>query len=78
MGLLLAIIIGGIIGSIAAALTKESSGLLADIIFGIIGSFIARAILGVDAGSFSLSGIFWGVIGAVVVILAYRAFRRAS
>ncbi len=72
------IIIGGIIGWLASKImrTDAEQGLLLNIIIGVIGSLLGRWLFGsvlglggaVAAGTLSLAGIFWGIIGAVVLI----------
>ena len=78
-------IIGAIIGAIASAIvaTGRPSGLLFDIVLGIAGSLLGKwlfaDVLGIGgaslAGTLTLAGIFWGVLGAIVLILILRAIR---
>ncbi|MEI6477591.1 MAG: GlsB/YeaQ/YmgE family stress response membrane protein [bacterium] len=84
MGIIIAIIVGGLIGWVASMImnTDQSQGALANIIIGIVGSFLGSYIFGTwlgiggaaDAGSFSLVGLFWGIAGAVVLIAILKAF----
>jgi len=82
MELLIAIIVGAIIGVIASIITDTREGMIANILVGIIGSALGRWVFGTvlgigsagNAGNFSWSGLFWGVIGSVVLIALLRAF----
>ncbi len=75
---IIAIIVGGIVGWLASLImrTDEQQGILANVVVGVIGALLARFIftdvLGIGAaaaaGTLSLLGILWGVIGAVVLI----------
>jgi len=85
MSWLLAIIVGGIAGWIASAIMRTRQNILTDVIVGIIGAVLGRwffgSVLGIgsalSAGSFSLLGIVWGVIGAIVLIAIVRAIMGA-
>ena len=85
MSWILAIISGIIIGWIANAIMRTRSSLATDIIVGIIGSVLGRwffgSVLGIgsalSAGTFSVLGIVWGIIGAVVLIAIVRAILGA-
>ena len=77
MNLLVTIIIGGVIGWLASILTKTNAqmGILANVIVGIIGSFLGGAIaraagMRVDTGAES-----WivAVLGAALLIALLRA-----
>ncbi len=80
MGLLTWIILGLIVGFLASLVVKGSgSGILGDIILGIIGAllggFIASAIFGIpDAvNGFNIESLIIAFIGAVIVLIIYRA-----
>jgi uncharacterized membrane protein YeaQ/YmgE (transglycosylase-associated protein family) len=87
---IVAIIVGAFIGWIASIImgTNAQQGALANIIVGIIGAALGRAIFGsvlgvssaTNAGQFSVGGLLWGIVGAVILIALLRAlhvFRRA-
>ncbi|MBU6389215.1 GlsB/YeaQ/YmgE family stress response membrane protein [Patescibacteria group bacterium] len=82
MDWIVTIIVGGIIGWLAALLTKTREGLLAYILIGIIGSALGRwffaTVLGIgsamSAGTFSWAGILWGVLGAVILTAILKFF----
>lgn len=75
------ILVGALIGWIAGMIMKTPMGIIVDILVGIIGSILGRWIfsdmLGIGgaaaAGAFSVMGIVWGVIGAVVLLAILKA-----
>jgi uncharacterized membrane protein YeaQ/YmgE (transglycosylase-associated protein family) len=81
MSIIISLIVGAIIGAIAAALTHTHEGWLANIIVGIVGSLLGAwffgSVLGIggaySAGTFTLSGLVWGIVGAVGLLLVLRA-----
>lgn len=83
MSWIILIIVGAIIGWLASLImaTDNQQGLLANIIVGIVGSLLGKWIfadlLGIGgataAGTFTLAGFFWGVLGAIILILILRA-----
>jgi uncharacterized membrane protein YeaQ/YmgE (transglycosylase-associated protein family) len=85
MSLIILIIVGAIIGYLATLIVAptKSTGWLYDIIIGIVGSLLGKWIfadvLGIgaaaSAGSLTLAGILWGILGAIVLILILRALR---
>jgi uncharacterized membrane protein YeaQ/YmgE (transglycosylase-associated protein family) len=79
------ILLGLVAGAIARLLVpgRDSLGLARTAALGMIGSFIGGFLgylIGHDKGEGGLqaSGIFGSVIGAVIVLLAYRKFGRDS
>ena len=80
MGTLWAILVWAVTGLIAGAIARflvpgrQSMGLLATMILGIVGSFVggflSNLIFGGDI-AISASGIIGSIIGAVVVLLIY-------
>lgn len=85
MSIIVAIIIGALIGWVASMVmnTDAQQGAIANIIIGIVGSLLGQWIfgdvLGIGgaslAGGFSLAGLFWGVVGAVILIAILRAVK---
>ncbi len=78
MSWIILIIVGALIGWVASLVMKTDSeqGTIANILIGIVGAALGRwllsDVLGIGgaaaAGQFSLAGIIWGVIGAVLLI----------
>lgn len=85
MNWIIVILVGALIGWIASMIMKTDTqqGALANILVGIIGSVLGNwlfsDVLGIGgataAGTLSLVGIFWGVVGAVILIAILKAFR---
>jgi uncharacterized membrane protein YeaQ/YmgE (transglycosylase-associated protein family) len=77
------IIIGAIAGFLARALVpgKDSMGIVATIVLGIVGSFVggflASLLFGRDGGSLlQTSGLIGSVIGAIIALLVYNAVTK--
>lgn len=85
MGWIVAIVIGAIIGWIASMVmnTDDQQGSIANIIIGIVGSMLGQwlfgDVLGIGSagasGSFTIWGIVWGIVGAIVLIGILRAVK---
>lgn len=80
MGLLTWIILGLIVGWLASVVVKGGgSGILGDIILGIIGAilggFLAGAIFGIPnaVNGFNIESLLVAFIGAVIVLFIFRA-----
>lgn len=85
MNIILWIIFGGIAGWIASMIagTNREMGLLANVIVGIIGAVVGGFLMGVLTGddymnTFSLGSLVVAVVGAVILLAAYKAFRGGS
>ena len=85
MSILILIIVGAIIGYLATLIVAPArrTGWLYDIIIGIVGALLGKWIfydwLGIGsagmAGTLTLAGILWGILGAIILILILRALR---
>ncbi|MEK9155872.1 MAG: GlsB/YeaQ/YmgE family stress response membrane protein [Patescibacteria group bacterium] len=83
MSWIIVIIVGALVGWLASIMMKtdEQQGLLANVIVGVVGALLAQLIFGLilgigsaqAAGDFSIWGVVWGVIGAVILIWVLRA-----
>lgn len=83
MGWIVTLIVGALIGWLASIImkTNEQQGCIANILVGVVGAALGRLIfadlLGLGgaaaAGAFTLAGLFWGILGAVVLIALLRA-----
>ena len=71
MSWLWALIVGGLIGLVAGAITNRSGsmGLISNIIAGLVGSAIGEAVLGAWGPRLAGMAIIPSVIGAVVLVL---------
>ncbi|MGL4611552.1 MAG: GlsB/YeaQ/YmgE family stress response membrane protein [Trueperaceae bacterium] len=84
MSWIIAILVGALVGWLASIIMKTDSqqGPIANILIGVVGAALARwffaDVLGVGgtaAGTFSIMGIVWGIIGAIVLIFLLKALR---
>ena len=68
--MLWSIIVGGLIGLIAGAITKKggSMGLIANIIAGLVGSSVGQSLLGSWGPSLAGMAIIPSMVGAVIVV----------
>jgi len=81
MGLIATIVVGLIAGLVASYLMKAKTGMLTDLILGVVGSvvggWITSLLLGVDlVGGINLTSIIVAIIGAIVVIAVYRLIKK--
>ncbi|HEY5206681.1 MAG TPA: GlsB/YeaQ/YmgE family stress response membrane protein [Roseiarcus sp.] len=78
IGWIAAIIIGGIAGWLAELFMKSDTGMLMNIVLGIVGAAIASAILSafnISVGGGWIAYLILGFIGACVLIWIVRMFR---
>ncbi|MEL6504496.1 MAG: GlsB/YeaQ/YmgE family stress response membrane protein [Pseudomonadota bacterium] len=80
LGIFMTIIIGGLAGWIAEKIMKADMGIFANIGLGILGAFVANFLLGLlDLHFAGLIGqAITAVIGACILIYAYRAIKGAN
>ncbi|MBP9822410.1 MAG: GlsB/YeaQ/YmgE family stress response membrane protein [Candidatus Pacebacteria bacterium] len=78
MSILVWIIFGALAGWIASTLMGSSSGLLWDIVLGIVGAGLGGMVMGLfgQAGisGFNLYSIVVAIVGAIILIAIARAF----
>ena len=80
MSIIVAIILGGIVGWIASRIMGREEGVLASIVIGVIGAFIGSLLSSLLTGSdraflaFSVSGLLWSLIGAIILVAIMNAF----
>lgn len=83
--LIVTLLVGALIGWIASLImnTDQDQGAFANILIGIIGAALGRwlfaGLLGLGgaaaAGTFSLVGLFWGIVGAIILIAILKFFK---
>jgi uncharacterized membrane protein YeaQ/YmgE (transglycosylase-associated protein family) len=84
MSIIVAIILGGLVGYIAARMMGREEGILASIVIGVIGSFLGSFISRLFTGSdeaflnFSWMGLFWSFVGSVVLVAIMNAMSHRS
>jgi uncharacterized membrane protein YeaQ/YmgE (transglycosylase-associated protein family) len=82
LGIVIWIIVGGIAGFVASkVLTGKGMGLLWDIVVGILGAFLGGWLAGligmpVDTGTFTVGGLLAAFVGAVILLVVFRALTR--
>jgi len=84
MSLIAALIIGGIVGWIAAAVTGRKEGIIGSVAIGIVGSIIGRILAGLFGSgnttylSFTWAGLAWSFIGAVIFAAILNALQHRT
>ena len=79
MNLLLFILIGLIAGALAGRFVSgHGYGVFGDIVVGVIGAFLGGWLAGligmpVDSGSFTVGGLLAAFVGAVILLVVFRA-----
>lgn len=82
MGWIVAILVGALIGWLASLVMKTDAqqGPILNIVIGVVGASLGRwlfsdvlGIGGAAAGTFSITGILWGVLGAIILIFILKA-----
>lgn len=85
MGFIITVLVGALIGWLASVMMKTDAqmGALWNVIVGIVGSLLGAWLFGdvfgfgsaFAAGSFSIAGIFWGLLGAALLIWILRMLK---
>ena len=87
MGLILALIIGGIIGWLASIVmrTNAQQGILLNVVVGIIGSLLGALLLGpllgggsLLSGAFDVRSLLVAFLGAIILLAVVNLFRRGT
>ena len=70
------LIVGALIGLIAGAITKKGSsmGWIANILAGLVGSFVGQALLGTWGPSLAGMALIPPIVGAVIVVAVVSFF----
>ncbi len=81
MGILATIVVGLIAGFLAHLVMRTKTGLILDLILGVIGGFVGGWLSGLLLGQNMMSGInlpsiITALVGAVIVVAAYRLITR--
>lgn len=79
MDIITLLIVGLVAGFLADKVVRNSFGLLGDLIIGILGAFLGPWIfgqLGIAVGSGLVGTIIAAFVGAVVLLLVIRLFKR--
>ena len=79
LGILVWIVVGAIAGFVASkVLSGKGMGLLWDIVVGILGAFLGGWLAGlaglpVSPGTFTVGGLLSAFVGAVILLVVFRA-----
>jgi uncharacterized membrane protein YeaQ/YmgE (transglycosylase-associated protein family) len=85
MGLIIALIIGGIIGWLASIImrTDAQQGIILNVVVGIIGSLLGGLVLGpllgggsLLSGAFDIMSLVVALLGAIILLAIVNMFRR--
>lgn len=77
MGLIWSIVIGGVAGWLAALFMKSGTGLIMNVILGMVGAFVAGwlfSFIGVSFAATTIGYLVSGFVGAVILIFIGRRF----
>ncbi len=85
MHLIIALVMGGIIGWLAGMVMRDQGGIIWNIIVGCIGSIIGRLLFGAFSGNghltqnpFDVKTLAVAFLGAVILLAIYNLIRRGS
>ena len=81
MGIILWIVFGAIVGWLASIIMKTNTGVILDIVIGIVGALLGGWIMSMLGHStvtgFNLYSFLVALLGAVVLLAIVKAIRRA-
>jgi len=81
MGILLWIVFGAIAGWIASLITKSHTGIILDIVIGIVGAIIGgwvmNALGNTGTTGFNIYSLLVAILGAVILLVIVKAIRKA-
>lgn len=85
MGLIILLVVGGLIGWVASSIMRDNTGILLNIVIGIVGAmvagFIVTPLIGgapITSGVISLPSILVSLLGAIVLLAVVNLFRRGA
>lgn len=85
MHLIIALIVGGIIGWVAGMMMRDQGGIIWNILIGCVGSIVGRLLFGalshdshLTANPFDPMTLVVAFLGAVVLLAIYNLVRRGS
>lgn len=81
MSLIIAILLGALVGYLASRITGRSQGFIGDVIVGIVGAFLGNLVSYAIGGgkqaflTFDLSGLLWSLGGAILLCAILNAIQ---
>lgn len=82
MGLIIAILLGALVGHIAARISGRHEGFIVSTIIGVLGALLGNFVSYLFGGgkiaylTLSLSGLLWSFLGAIVVVAILNFLQR--
>ena len=82
MSIIVTLIVGGIVGWLAAQILGRREGIFGSVVIGIIGSFIGSFVSQLFTGSnrsylaFAWSGFIWSLVGALILVAILNAVTK--
>ena len=85
MGLIILLVVGGIIGWVASMIMRDNTGIILNVIVGIVGAmlagFIVTPLIGgapITSGVISIESIGVSLLGAIILLAIINLFRRGT
>ena len=85
MGLIVLLVVGGLIGWVASMIMRDNTGIIMNVVVGIVGAllagFIVTPLIGgapITSGIISIQSILVSLLGAVVLLAIVNLLRRGS
>ncbi|WP_174279329.1 GlsB/YeaQ/YmgE family stress response membrane protein [Sphingomonas bacterium] len=85
MGLIILLVVGGLIGWVASMIMRDNTGIILNIVIGIVGAivagFIVTPLIGgapITSGEISIQSILVSLLGAIVLLAIVNLVRRGA
>lgn len=85
MGLIILLIVGGLIGWVASIIMRDNTGIIVNVVVGIVGAmlagFIVTPLIGgepITSGVISLPSVLVSLLGAIVLLAIINLVRRGA
>ena len=85
MGLIVLLVVGGLIGWVASMIMRDNTGIIMNVVVGIVGAllagFIVTPLIGgapITSGIISIQSILVSLLGAIVLLAIINLFRRGA
>ena len=85
MSLIILLIVGGLIGWVASMIMRDNTGLILNIVIGIVGAivagFVVTPLIGgapITSGVISIQSILVSLLGAIVLLAIVNLVRRGA
>ena len=86
MGLIILLVVGGLIGWVASMIMRDNTGIILNVIVGIVGAMLAGFIVTplviggapITSGVISIESIGVSLLGAIILLAVINLFRRGT